>query len=82
MPFARKYFGDDYPYQNDNITPHRPRVVLDFLQQGNITKMEQPAKSPDCNPIKYIWGELGRAITSMNNLPQNFGELHQALVDK
>ena len=40
VPFARHYFGDNYRYQDDNATPHRARVVLDFLQQGNVTKME------------------------------------------
>ena len=34
VPFARHYFGYNYSYQDDNATPHRARVVLDFLQQG------------------------------------------------
>ena len=82
VPFARHYFGDNYRYQDDNATPHRARVVLDFLQQGNVTKMEQPPRSPDCNPIKHLWDELGRAISSMDNPPQNLDELRQALLDK
>ena len=47
VTFARHYFGDNYRYQDDNATPHRARVVLDFLQQGNVTKLEQPPRSPD-----------------------------------
>ena len=82
VPFARHYFGDNYRYQDDNATPHRARVVLDFLQQGNVTKMEQPPRSPDCNPIEHLWDELGRAISSMENPPQNLDELRQALLDK
>ena len=82
VPFARHYFGDNYRYQDDNATPHRARVVLDFLQQGNVTKMEQPPRSPDCNPIEYLWDELGREISSMDNPPQNLDELRQALLDK
>ena len=82
VPFARHYFGDNYRYQDDNATPHRARVVLDFLLQGNVTKMEQPPRSPDCNPIEHLWDELGRAISSMDNPPQNLDELRQALLDK
>ena len=70
-PFARHYFRDNYRYQDDNATPHPARVVLDFLQQGNVTKMEQPPRSPDCNPIEHLWDELGWAISSMDNPPQN-----------
>ena len=82
VPFARHYFGDNYRYQDDNATPHRARVVLDFLQQGNVTKMEQPPRSHDCNPIEHLWDELGRAISSMDNPPQNLDEFRQALLDK
>ena len=57
-------------------------VVLDFLQQVNVTKMERPPRSPDCNPIEYLWDELDRAISSMDNPPQNFDELRQALLDR
>ena len=80
VPFARQHFGDNYLYQDDNATSHRARVVLDFLQQGNIIKMGQPARSPDRNPMEHIWCELGCAITSMDNPPQNLGELCQALL--
>ena len=50
VPFARHYFGDNYRYQDENATPHRARVVLNFLQQGNVTKMEQPPRSPTVAP--------------------------------
>ena len=60
VPFARHYFGDNYRYQDDNATPHRARVVLDFQQPGNVTKMEQPPRSPNCNPYTIFgknWAE-------------------------
>ena len=72
----------NYRYQDNNATPHRARVVLDFLQQGNVTNMEQPPRSSDCNPIEYLWDGLGRAISPMDNPPQNLDELRQALLDK
>ena len=49
VPFTRQHFGDNY--QDDHATPHHARVFFDFLQQSNVTKMEQPAILPDCNPI-------------------------------
>ena len=73
---------NNYCYQDDNAIPHRARVVLDFLQQANVTKMEQPPRSPDCNPIEHLWDELDRAISSMDNPPQNLDVLRQALLDK
>ena len=82
MPFARQLFGNNYCYQDDNTTRHRARVVLDLIQQGNITEMEWPARSSDCNPIEHIWDVLGRGNTSMDNPPQNLGEPRQALLDK
>ena len=44
--------------------------------------MVQPPRSPDCNPIEHLWDELGRAISSMDNPPQNLDELCQALLGK
>ena len=81
VPKSPLVFPDDH-YQDDNATPHHARVVLNILQPSNVTRMEQPARSPDCNPIEHIWDELGSAIPSMDNPPQNLGELRQALQDK
>ena len=36
----------------------------------------------ESNPIEHIWDEMGRAIASMDNPPQNLGELHQALLNE
>ena len=82
VPFARQHFGDNYRCQDDNATSHCTHVVCDFLQEGDVTKMETPARSPGCNPIEHIWDELSRASTSMDNFPQNLGELCQALLNK
>ena len=44
--------------------------------------MEQPAESPDCNPIEYLWDELGRAVNNMDHPQQNLDQLRLALVKK
>ena len=82
VPLARQHFRDNCRYQNYNATPRRARVVLDFIQQGNVTKMEQPARSPNCISIEHICDELIDAITSMDNPPLKLGELRQVLLDK
>ena len=31
MPFAREHFGDNYSYQDDNVTPHHARIFFHLL---------------------------------------------------
>ena len=38
-----------------------------FLQRQDITKMDQTAISPDCNPIKHLWCTFGLAVSRMDN---------------
>ena len=54
VPLVRQHFGDNFHYQDDNATPHRSRVLTDYLQQEDITKMDQHAQSTDCNPIEHL----------------------------
>ena len=80
VPFARQHFGDNFCYQDHDATPHRSRVMTDYPQQEGITKMDQSAQSPDCNPIDHLWDELGHAINNMDDPPHNLNELRQAPV--
>ena len=50
VPFARHYFGDNYRYQDDNATPHRARVVLDFLQQATSQRWSSLQDRPTVTP--------------------------------
>ena len=78
VPLATGHFGDNYCYQDNNATPHCAQIVLSFSRAtSSIWSSLQ-----DCNPIEHIWDELGCAITSMDNLLQNRGELHQTLLDQ
>ena len=42
--------GENYRYKDYKATLHHAWVVPDFFQQGNVTKREKPATSPDCTP--------------------------------
>jgi hypothetical protein len=43
---------------NDNARPRRARVVQDFLERKSIERMDWQARSPDLNPMEYMWNEL------------------------
>ena len=79
LPFARRVFGDNFRYQDDNARPHRARVVEDYCAQNGIQGMEQPARSPDLNPIEHVWSDMSRALNTMDNPPQNLAQLRVAL---
>ena len=56
--------------------------MTDYLQQEDIAKMEEPAQSPDYNPIEHLWDESGRTINNMDHPLHNFDELRQARLDQ
>lgn len=82
LPWARRLFGNNFRFQDDNAPAHRGRVVRDFLEQEAINVLYQPSLSPDCNPIEHLWDELGRAVRSRQNAPSNLHELRQALIEE
>ena len=48
--------------QDDNARPHRARIVDTFLRQSRVTCLDWPACSPDLNPHRVFWEQLGRAV--------------------
>lgn len=76
---ALQQIGPQAVLQDDNATPHRCRAVNTFIQEAGITRMAWPAKSPDCNPIENIWGELGRRVHANHPRPANGEQLLHVL---
>ena len=51
LPWARGVFGDNFGYQDDNAPPHRARITTNFLEEEEVQRRPQPARSPDLNPM-------------------------------
>ena len=64
---------------DDNASPHRARIVQDYVQQEAIELLPWSAMSSDMNPIKHLWDYLGRKVNARTTKCQNIQELGTAL---
>ena len=71
-------FGPGLTFQHHNARSHTALVTANFLAQNNVNVLPWPALSPDMNPIKHIWGELGRRART-NHQINNVQDLTWAL---
>ena len=73
-----QYFGPGLTFQHDNARAHTALVTANFPAQNNMNLLPWPALSPDMNPIKHIWDELGQRART-NHQINNVQDLTQAL---
>ena len=67
---------------HDNAPPHTAFATRTHLRNLGIPVLPWPSKSPDINPIEHIWDELERRLQARQNVPNNVGELRQALIEE
>ena len=51
-----------YIYQQDNAPAHTSNVTKAWFEEKGIEVLPWPAKLPDLNPIKNLWGIVARAV--------------------
>lgn len=61
--------AENLTFQQDNATPHRARIALQFLEEHGVPTLPWPARSPDLSPIEHAWDLLGRRMREAYHVP-------------
>lgn len=81
VPFFEQH-GQDMTFVDDNARPHRARMVNEALIEHNVTRMEWPPRSPDCNPIEHIWSYMKKKLLDRNEAFHHLQQLANAVVEE
>ncbi|GBN95902.1 hypothetical protein AVEN_221008-1 [Araneus ventricosus] len=66
--------GTDAIFMDDKARPLRARLLRSYLESETIPQIAWLPRSPDLNPIEYVWDMLGRRIAGRSVPP---GTLHE-----
>jgi hypothetical protein len=81
IPFAQIVHPAGYVFQQDGASIHRAKWTKEWLDSQQIAVMDWPAKSPDLNPIKNVWGKLARTVYDNGMQYGTKEELKKAIED-
>ncbi|GFU61981.1 transposable element Tc3 transposase [Trichonephila clavipes] len=85
LPYVRLFrgaMGLQFLFMDDNAQCHRTVAAKQLLESEDIERMDWPARSPDLNPIEYVWDFLGRRLAARTLPPVTIRELRLALQDE
>lgn len=71
--------GDIQRFQDDGASCHDSQEIIDFCAELGIDRPFWPPRSPDMNPIEYVWGWVNAKLTRLPVKPQNIDELKMIL---
>ncbi|GBM84869.1 Transposable element Tc3 transposase [Araneus ventricosus] len=54
--------GENWKCQPDNAPTHSSNSTKNWFQVNNVETLKWPAKSPDLNTIKNVWGDFSRRV--------------------
>ena len=61
-------------FMQDNARIHTAKKIINQFQEEGIDLMEQPAYSPDLNPIEHLWAQLKQWINDHHPELINMGK--------
>ena len=74
------FHQSQYILMQDNATPHVSASTKMFLELHEISILEWPPCSPDCNPIENLQGILVRRLYDGVKCYENVGDLKEAII--
>lgn len=71
-PHLKKVVAKRLVFQQDGARCHIAKKTLDFLKSHKVTVLALfPARSPDLNPIEFMWSLTQRRLARFRHLPLN-----------
>ena len=59
--------GKNMMLQDDDARPQHAHITEEYKNLQNIAMFLWPSLTPDLNPIKHLWDELGRRVRNQEH---------------